>query len=175
VAPLVSEVAVPEPEIEIEEASARHDFTSTAEESPAELETSYPIEVTPAAIDHSLIAEIGSPNDENAVNESETMEPRATEADHTFSPVEEKIDVADGKTSDSAPILAAAQQLPEVASQEILHPQSTAVLVTEDVPDNRENQVEIITSSTKLEGDGTAENIEAKDFVVKEVDLICFS
>jgi hypothetical protein len=50
VAPLVSEVAVPESEIEIEEAPARHDdLTSTAEESSAELETSYPIEVTPAA------------------------------------------------------------------------------------------------------------------------------
>jgi hypothetical protein len=50
VAPLVSQVAVPEPEIEIEEASARHDdLTSTAEESSAELETSYPTEVTPAA------------------------------------------------------------------------------------------------------------------------------
>lgn len=183
-APFVSEVAIPEPEVEIE-APTKQDLTSTAEESPAvftsEPETSYAIEGTPAAIDHSLLAESGSPDDENAINQPETMElqselePRANEAEHMFSPVEDTTDVADGKTSDSAPILAAAQQLPEVASQEIFQPQSTAVLVTEDVLDNRERQVEIITSSTELEGFDTAENIEAKDVVVKEVDLKCLS
>ena len=78
----------------------------------------------------------------------------------------------DVKTSDSAPILAATQQLPEVASKEIVEPETTsAVLVTGDVPENRGNQVEIITSSTMLEGDGTAENIERKEFVDKEVEF----
>jgi hypothetical protein len=48
-------------------------------------------------------------------------------------------------------------------------------VVTEDDQDNRENPVEIVTTSTELEGHGTAENIEAKDYVVKEVDLTYFS
>ena len=183
-APPVSEVVIPEPEVELE-APAKHDLTSTAEESPAvftsEPETSHAVEVAPATIDHSLLAESGIPDDENAVNQPEAMElqselePRATEAEHMFSPVEDKTDVADDKTIDSAPILAAAEQLPEVASQEIFQPQSTALPVTEDVLDNREDQVEVITSSTKLEGLGTAENIEAEDFVVREVDSTCFS
>ena len=128
--PLVSEVAIPEPEVEME-VPAKHDLASTAEESPVTLtepETSYAIEVTPAAIDHGL--------------------------------------------SESAPILTAAEQLPEVAPREILQPQSTAIPVTKDVPDNNETQVEIITSSPKLEGLGTAENIEAES---KEVSLSCFS
>ena len=137
----------------------------------------------PASIDHSILTETGGPDDENAVNQSETMElqselePRATEAEHMFSPVEDKTAVSDGKTSDSAPILAAAQQLPEVASQEMIQPQSSGVLVTENVLSNGENQVETITSSSpKLEGYGAAENIEAKkDNVVKEVNLSCFS
>ena len=123
-APLVSEVAIPEPEVEME-VPAKHDLASSPEESPVTLtepETSYVIEVTPTAIDHGL--------------------------------------------SESAPILTAAEQLPEVASREILQPQSTAV------PDNSETQVEIITSSPKLEGLGTAENIEAES---KEVSLSCFS
>ena len=176
-APLASEVAIPEPEIEIE-APAEHDLTSAAEESPAVF-TSKPetsLEEIPTVVDHSLLAESGSPDDENTINQPDTMElqselePRATEAEHIFSPVEDKTDVADGKTSDSAPILAAAQELPEVASEEMFQPQSTAAVVTEDVLENRENQVEDITSSTKLEGLGTAENIEAK-----EVDLTCFS
>ena len=121
------------------------------------------------------------PDDRDAVNQPETkelqseLELKATEAEHMFSPVEDKTDVADDKTIYSAPILAAAEQLPEVASQEIFQPQSTAVPVTEGVLDSRENQVEVITSSTKLEGLGTAENIEAEDFVVREVDLTCFS
>ena len=182
--PLVSEVAIPEPEpeIEIEEPPAEHDLTSTAEESAAvfisEPETSYVIEGTPAAVDHSLLTESGSHDVENAVDLPETMElqpelePKATEAECMISSLEDRTDT-DDKTSDSALILAAAEQLPEV--QEISQPQSTAVLVTEDVLDNKENQVEIITSSTKLEGDGMAENIEAKEFVVKEVDLTCFS
>jgi hypothetical protein len=136
--------------------------------STSEPETSYAIEGTPA--NHSLLAESGSPDDErNAVNQSETIEPRATEAEHMFSPV----DVADDRTSDSAPILAVAEQLPEVVSQEIIQPESAEVLVTEDVQDNRENQVENIT--TKLEEHDTAEDTEAKEnFVVKEVDLIYF-
>jgi hypothetical protein len=168
VAPLVSEVANPEPETEIE-APAKHDFTSTAEESPAEPETSYAIEETPAAISHSLLVETVSPDDENAVKQSETIEPRATETEHMLSSVEGKTD--DVKTSDSAPILPA-KQLPEVASKEIVEPQTTsAVLVSGDVPENKENQVEIITSSTKLEGDGTAENIERREFVDKEVEF----
>ena len=95
-----------------------------------------------------------------------------------FSPVEDKIDVADDKTSDLAPILATAQQLPEVASQDIFQLQPTAaVLAMEDVLDSKENhQVEIITLSSTLEGHDTAADYEAKeDFVVKEVDLTCFS
>jgi hypothetical protein len=173
VAPLVSEVAISEPEFEIE-APAEHDLTSTEESLAPEPETSYPIEETPAAIDHSLLAESGSPDDVNQSEATELqseLEPSLTEAEHMFSPVEDKTDVADA--SDSAPILATAQQLPEVAFQEIYQSQSSAV--PEDVLDNNENQVEIITSSTKLEGDSTAENIEAKDFVVQEVDLICLS
>jgi hypothetical protein len=167
VAPLVSEVAIPEPENEIE-APAKHDFTSTAEEFPAEPETSSAIEEAPAAI--CLLTEARSLDDEGAVNQSETIEPRATEIEHMLSSVEGKTD--DVKTSDSAPILAATQQLPEVASKEIVEPQTTsAVLVTGDVPENRENQVEIITSSTKLEGDGMAEIIERKEFVDKEVEF----
>ena len=163
-APLVSEVAIPELEIEKEDPT-KLDLMSTTEESPAvstsEPETSYAFEGTTAH--HSHIAESGSPDDENAVDRSETIEPRTTEAEHMFSPAEDKTDFANGKTSDSALILAAAEQLPDVASQEIFQPQSSAVLVTED--DNRE--------STRLEGHGTAENIEAKD-LVKEVNLTCF-
>ena len=165
-APLVSEVAIPEPEIEIE-TPAKHDFKSTAEEFLAEPETSYATEDTRSAISRSLV-ETGSPDYENAVNQSEPIESRATETEH--SSVEGKTD--DVKTSDSAPILAATQQLPEVASKEIVEPETTsAVLVTGDVPENRGNQVEIITSSTMLEGDGTAENIERKEFVDKEVEF----
>ena len=178
--PLVSEIAIPEPEIEIE-TLAKHNLTSTADESPAvftsEPETSYAIEETPAAIDNSL-AESGSLDDENAVNQSETIEQRATEAEHMSSPaVEDKTDVTEDKTSDPAPVLAAAQQQPpEVSSQEIFQPQSTEVPVTEDVLDSREEQAEIVTSSTKLEGHGTADNIDEKEFVVKkEVSSICFS
>ena len=160
------------------EAEAKHDVALTAEESPAvstsELGTSYAIEVIPASIDHSILAETGTPDDENAVNQSETIEPRATEAEHMFSPAEDKTEVTDGKTSDSAQILDTAEQLPEVTSQEIIQPQSTEVLVTENVLD-KENEGEIITSSTELEGQGTAESIEAKDFVAKEVDLTYFS
>ena len=178
-APIVSEVVIPEPEIEGEDPT-KHDIGSKAEESPAvfasEPETSYAIEETPATIDHSLLAESRSPDDENAVNLSEIIEPSATEAEHMFSPVENKSDVVDDKTTDSAPILAAAEQLPEVASQEVFQPHSGAVLVSEDVLDNKENQDEIITSSTKLEdGHGTADNNEEKELVVKEVDLTCLS
>ena len=172
--PLTSEIAIPEPGVE-KEAPVSHDLTSTAEESPAvSTSASYTVEVIPESVDHSIHAETGSPDDENALNESDTMElqselePSATEPEHT---VEEKTDVSE---SDSAPILAA-QQLPEVSSQEIIQPQSDAVLVTEDGLDIRENQVENITSSTKLEGHGTAENIEAKDYVDKEVELTYFS
>jgi hypothetical protein len=109
VASLVSEVSIPEPEVEID-APAKHELASTAEESPAESETSYAIEETPAALDQ---AETGNPDDENVVNQSETIEPRATEAEHMFSPVENKTNVADDKTSDSAPIFSVAQQLPD--------------------------------------------------------------
>lgn len=182
--PIVSEVgAVPEPEVE-KEAPAEHDLlASTIEEAPAastsRSETSYAnaIEGIPAAIDDNRLSESGSLDDEkNAVNQSETIEPRATEAEHTFSTLEDQTDASDSKTSDSAPILPAFEQPPEVASHEIVRPQSTTVLVTEDDQDSRENKVENITSSTKLEGHGATENVEAKeDFVVKEVDLTCFS
>ena len=181
-APLVSEVAaIPEPEIMKDGPGEHVLLTSTAEaEEPAaeftsEPETSYAIEGTPASLDHNLLVKSGSP-DENAVNQSEIIEPRATEVEHTFFPAEVKTDVADDKASDLAPVLAAAEQLPEVASQEIIQPQSTAVLVTEDVQDNKENQIENITSSTKLEEHDRPENSEArKDFVVEEVDLTYFS
>ena len=132
----------------------------------------------PAAIDHSVIAESEIHDDENAVRQSETMElqsepePRATETGHTFSPTEDKIDASDDRTRE----LTAIQQLPEVAPQEMIQPQSTAVLATEDVLDDGENQVGIITPSPNLEGHGTAENIESKrEYIVKEVDLIYFS
>jgi hypothetical protein len=72
----VSEVAIPEPGIEIE-APAKRDFTSIAEESPAEPAASYAIEETPAVISHSVLVETGSPDDESAVNQSETIEPEA--------------------------------------------------------------------------------------------------
>ena len=143
--PVVSEVvAIPEPEIE-KEAPVEH--TSTAEEAPVVStsgpETPYAIAI-PANVDHNLLAESGIPDEEKN----------------------------DNKTSDSAPILAAAEQLPEVASQEIIQPQSTAVLVAEDVQDDRE----ISASSTEFEGHVTAENIEAKkEFIVQEVGLTCFS
>ena len=147
-APVVSEVAaIPEPEIE-KESPVEH--TSTAEEalvvSTLGLETPYSIafEGIPANVDHSLSIESGSHDEEK--NNS--------------------------KTSDSAPIHAAAERLPEVASQEIIQPQSTAVLVAEDAQDDRE----ISVSSTKLEGHVTAENVEAKrGFVVQEVCFTCFS
>ena len=160
------------------EASAKHNFTSTTEESAvvftSQPETSYAVEGTPEH--HSLLDESGKPDDESAVNQFETTELKATETDHMISPVEDKLDVVESKISDSAPILAATEQLPEVASEEIFQPQSTAVLVTEDVLDNKEDQIKDITSSTKLEGHGTVENIEAKgDYVVREVDLTCFS
>ena len=146
--PLVSEVAtIPEPEIE-KESPIEH--TSTAEEAPVVFtsgpETVYAvaIEGTPANVDHNLLAEAGSHDDEKN----------------------------DSKTSYSAPILAAAEQLPEVVSQEIILPQSTSVLVAEDAQDDRE----ISASSTEFEGHVTAENIEAKkDFVVQEVVLRCIS
>jgi hypothetical protein len=179
--PLAPKIDIPQPDIG-KEAPAEHDVASKAEESSAvstsEPGTSYAIDVIPASIDHSILAETGSPDDENAVNQTETvalqseLEPSATEAEYT---VEEKTDDSEGKTSDSAPILAAAQELPGVPSQEIIQPQPTAVLITEDDQDDKENQVEIATTSTNLEGHGTAENIEAKDYVVKEVDLTCFS
>ena len=167
-----------EPEIE-KEATAEHDLTLSAEKSPtvssSEPETSYTVEVIPAAIDHSPLAESRIHDDENAVNQSETMdlqselEPRATKVEHNLSPVE---DVS--KASDSAPILA--EQLPEVAPQVVIQSQSTPVLVTENVLDNGENQVETITSSTKLEGYVTADDIEEKkDYIIEEVDLTYFS
>jgi hypothetical protein len=178
--PLTSEVAIPEPEIG-KEAIAELELASKAEESPAvsapEPVTPCTIEVIPAAIDHSLVTESGIHDDENAVNQSESvelgseLEPRSTEAEHMFSPVEDKTDVSDGKTSDSAPIIAAIQQLPEVTSKEIIQPQSTAVLVSESVQDKEEDQVEIITSSTTLEGYGAAEIEAKKDYVDKEVDF----
>ena len=146
--PVVSEVAtIPELEIE-KESPVEH--TSTAEEAPVvstlgpETAYSIAIEGTPANVDHNLLAESGSHDEEKN----------------------------DSKTSDSAPILAAAEQLPEVASQEIIQPQLTAVLVAEDAQDDWE----IVASSTELEGYVSAENIEAKkEFVVQEVGLICFS
>ena len=155
------------------EALAKHDLMSTAEESTAvfssEPETSYAVEGTPA---HHILVESGKLDDENAVNLFETVELKATETEHIFSPVKDKIDIVDSKTSDSAPILTATEQLPEVTSKFL--PQSTAVLA-EDVPDNGENQVEDITSSTRLEGQGAVENIEVKeDYVVQEVNLTCF-
>lgn len=89
-----------------------------------------------------------------------------------FSRAEDKTYVADVKISDSAPILAAAEELPEVDSEEIIQPQSTEVLVTEDVVNNKENPVENITPSTKFEEHGTTGNNEAKEeYVVQEVDL----
>jgi hypothetical protein len=178
--PLAPEIDTPKPDIE-KEAPTEHDLASTAEDSPAvstsDPETSYTIEVIQAAVDPSLLAESAIHDDENAVNQTETvalqseLEPSGTEAEYT---VEEKTDEFDGKTS-SAPILAAAEQLPEVPSQEIIQPQPTAVLITEDDQDNKENQVEIVTTSSKLEGHGTTENIEAKDYDVKEVCLTCSS
>ena len=164
-APPASEFAIPEPEFE-KEAPPEHDLTTSV--STSEPGTSYANEVTPAAIDDSLLAESASLDDEIAVYQSETVEPRTTEAEHMSSPVEDKTDVTDDKTSYLAPILA--QQLPEVASEETIQPQSTAVLLTEDV-DNRD-----IITSKRLEGHGTEEDIEAKmDSVVKEVDLTCLS
>ena len=140
--PLVAEVAaIAEPEIE-KEIPVEH--TSTAEEAP-DVSTSGPetayaiaIEETPASVDHNFLVESGSPEKN------------------------------DSKTSDSAPILAAVEQLPEVASQEITQPQSTEVLVVEDAQDDRE----IIASSTEL-GHVTAEQAK-KDFV-QEVGFTCFS
>ena len=180
----VSEVAaIPEPEIG-KEAPAEHDLFTSTEEAPAIStsgpETSYAkaIEWIPASIDHNLLAESGSLDDEkNSVNRSETVEPRATEAEQTLYTVEGKTDGSASKTGDTAPNFAATEQSPEVTFQEIVQPLSTTVLVTEDDQDNSEYQVENITSSRKSEGHGTTENIEAKkDFVdVKEVDLTCFS
>ena len=60
-----------------------------------------------------------------------------------------------------------------IPSQETPEPEEPAA---REEADNVENQFEFITSSTKLEGHGTAENIEGeKDFIVKEVDLTCIS
>ena len=202
--PLVSEVAMSEPEIEMD-APAKHDLmSSTAEESLAvstsEPEISYAFEETPATIDHSLLAESGGPDDENAViqSASETIEPKAIEAEHMFpsDSVEDKTDVADDKTSDSAQILAAAQHLPEVASRDSVEdktdvaddktsdsaqslvaaqhlpevasqPQSTgtAAVVTKDVLDNRENQVEIDDTFNiePIAESDVAEHIEAAE------------
>jgi len=89
-----------------------------------------------------------------------------------FSSVEDKTDVAVDKASDSAPSFAAAQQPHEIAEQEIFQPQPSVVPVAEDILDDKENQLEVITSSTKLEEFGMAEHTEEKDTVVREVDLI---
>ena len=137
--PLVSDVAaIAEPEIE-KEIPVEH--TLTAEEAPdvstSGPETAYAIAVeeTPASVDHNLLVESESPEKN------------------------------DSKTSDSAPILAAAEKLPEVASQ------SSEVLIAEDAQDDRE----IIASSTELEGHVTAEHIEAKKDFVQEVGFTRFS
>ena len=182
VVPLVSEAAVitSEPEIE-EEAQAKHDLPTTltaTEEAPVVSNTSepaisYAIEETPTSEDCNLVESESSDDDEkeDAVDQSGTIEPRATEPEYMFSPVDDdKTDVSYSKTSDSAtPIHDAAAVellLPEVVSQEIIQPPPTTVPVTEDVLYDRE----IIASSTKVEEHGTPENVEAeKDFIVEEV------
>ena len=174
VAPLVSKAPIFEPDVEIE-ASVKSDPTTTEESPASELETSYKVtEVAPPVIDHSPLTESEGPWVE--VSQPETIElqsklqPEVIEAEPMFSPVEDKTDVATGKTSNLAPILSAAQ---EVDAQEIFQPRSNVVLVAEDVVDDSKDQVEVIT--TKLE-EGTAEHIETKDIGVKhkEVGLTYF-
>ena len=178
--PLVSEVTISEPEMEVE-ARAKAGPTSTTEESSvvftSELETPQAMEVAPAPIDHSLLPEPESLDVKNTVSEPEAMElqselePKAIETESMSYPVKDKTDDALGKTSDSAPVLATAQQLHEVAVQEIFQPQSNVVPVAKD---DGEIQAEVIPSSAKLEEFSTAEHIEAKDTVVQEVNLTYF-
>jgi hypothetical protein len=173
---LVSEVTIPEPEIEIE-ARAKPCPTSTTEESSvvftSELETPQAMEVAPAPVAHSLLAEPESLDVKNTVSQPETkelqseLEPKAIETESMSSPVKDKTGVAVGKTSDPVPVLTTPQQLHEAAAQEIFQPQSNVVPVAKD---DRENQAEVITSSTKLEEFSMAEHIEVKDI---EVSLTC--
>ena len=63
-----------------------------------------------------------------------------------------------------------------VPSQELPDNPELEEPTTHEEADKVESQVDIITSSTKLEGHSAAEDIEGeKDFVVKEVDLTSFS
>ena len=133
------------------------------------------MEMASVAISHAPLVESEGSDVENTVSQPETMEiqskpePKAIGVERMFTPVEDKTNVADSKTSDSAPILAAVQQLHEVVAQEVFQPQPNVVSVAEDVPADRGNQVEAINSSLNLEEFGTAEHIEVKD---KEVDYL---
>ena len=146
-APLVSEVAIPEPEIEIE-APAKHDLTSTAEESPAvvmsEPETPYAIEETPAAVDHSLLAESGSHDDENVVDKSETVE---LHSEVEPKPAEEaKID------EETAGVAAVATSI-AVAS--------AAVVMTNELSTAQPSLVEAVTTKAKVDHSADIPAIEA--------------
>ena len=108
--PLVSEVVIPEPEPEVEE-PAKHDIETKAEESPA----------------------VSTPE------QSETIESSATEAEHMSSPVEDKSEVADSKTSDeeTAGVAAVAAGIAVAGA---------AVVISNELPTAQPNLVEEVTT-----------------------------
>ena len=170
-APLVPEVTIPEPEIELED-SDKPEPTLTTEESHAasEREISQDIEVAPATIEHSPLPESEDPDIENPVRQPEITELQSEvelkpgEAESMPSPVEEKaVEITTGKTGDSDIV---DQPSHQVAEQEIIQPQFDVIPIVED---NGGRQGEVVTSSTDSEGVDTAEHIEAQDIVAKEV------
>ena len=172
VAPLAPEAAISRPEIETEP-PVKLTTVEPLAVFMSEPETSQVIEVAPAAVDHSPLAESEIPDVENVVSQPETKELKPAEVEHIFSPQEETtIDVAADTTSDSASIHGAAQHPQEIAAQEIFQPESNIILVMEDVLGDKGNEAELITEPTKLKGSTTTEDIEVKDIVVKEVNSI---
>ena len=168
----VSEVAIPEPEIETETPVKPLTTEEPSTVFTSEPETSQVIEVVPSAVDHNPLAESEKPDVKNAVSQPETKEPKSAEAEHIFSPQEETtIDVAADTTTDSAPIHGATQHSQEIVAQEIFQPQSNTILVTEDVLGDRENEAEVITEPTQFKGFTTTED---KDIIVKEVNSTYF-
>ena len=159
--PLVSEVVIPEPEPEAE-APAKHDLTSKAEESPAV----FPSEVTPAALEakvetepveapakHDL--ELTATEDPPAIitpEQSETIESKTTEAEHMLSPVEDKTDIADVKTSDIIKPAEEAQfdegtaGVAAVATGVAVASAAAAVVITDELPTTQPSVVEAVTT-----------------------------
>ena len=108
-------------------------MTSAAKEATADTE---PLE---ASAKHDL---------ESTAEQSETIESRATEAEHVFSPVEDKTDVADGKTSDIIKPAEEAKVDGETAAVAVatgIAVASAAVVITNELPTDRPSLVEAVT------------------------------